>query len=251
MTEETKPTSSTVPHVYVAINKVQAALAKDGVTKSRKNKEQGYAFRGIDEIFNALAPYLAENGLCILPRILSRTVSERQTKSGGVLFTTIVEAEYDFIAVADSSKHTVRVYGEAMDTADKSCNKAMSAAYKYACLQTFCIPTEGENDADATTHQVAAAPQPQPVFPNESGVIVFQTSARQSFKEAVTREAMLAVCDKLRPQMEQLKASPSPAERHAVDALRKDINDRLEELKTEAAKPKSVADILPDDSIPF
>lgn len=38
-----------------------------------------------------------------------------------------------------------------MDTADKSTNKAMSAAYKYLCLQLFCIPTEGDNDADATT----------------------------------------------------------------------------------------------------
>jgi hypothetical protein len=44
-----------------------------------------------------------------------------------------------------------------MDSADKATNKAMSAAYKYACLQTFCIPTEGDNDADATTHQVAPA----------------------------------------------------------------------------------------------
>ena len=93
-------------------------------------------------------------------------------------------------------------------------------------------------------------PQPQPVFPNESGVIVFQTACRQSFKEATTREAMLAVCAKLAPQMEQLKASPSPAERHAVDALRKDIADRLAELKA-AESAKSVSHVLDGDSVPF
>ena len=43
-----------------------------------------------------------------------------------------------------------------MDSGDKATNKAMSAAYKYAALQTFCIPTEGDNDADATTHEVKA-----------------------------------------------------------------------------------------------
>lgn len=42
-----------------------------------------------------------------------------------------------------------------MDSADKATNKAMSAAYKYAAMQAFCIPTEGDNDADAHTHDVA------------------------------------------------------------------------------------------------
>ena len=31
----------------------------------------------------------------------------------------------------------------------------MSAAYKYAAFQAFAIPTEGDNDADAYTHDVA------------------------------------------------------------------------------------------------
>jgi hypothetical protein len=41
-----------------------------------------------------------------------------------------------------------------MDSADKSSNKAQSAAYKYAAMQVFCIPTEGDNDADASHHEV-------------------------------------------------------------------------------------------------
>jgi hypothetical protein len=41
-----------------------------------------------------------------------------------------------------------------MDTTDKATNKAMSAAYKYAALLTFAIPTEGDNDADTHTHVV-------------------------------------------------------------------------------------------------
>lgn len=143
--------------VYEAINKVQAALAKEGIGKSRKNQQQGYNFRGIDDVYNALAPMLATNGLCILPRMLSRSVEERINKNGTALFYVTVEAEFDLVSAEDGSKHTIRTYGEAMDSGDKATNKAMSAAYKYACMQAFAIPTEGDNDADSTTHEVESA----------------------------------------------------------------------------------------------
>ncbi len=151
--------------VYKAINAVQAELAQQGISKSRENKEQRFKFRGIDEVYNALSPLLAKHGLCILPRMLSRTVQERATKSGGVMFSVAVEAEFDFVSAEDGSRHTIRTYGEAMDSGDKATNKAMSAAYKYAALMAFAIPTEGDNDADAHSHEIepqmqrAAAPQ--------------------------------------------------------------------------------------------
>jgi len=148
--------------IYRAINAVQAELAATGISKDRRNQQQGYNFRGIDDVYNALAPVLAKNGLCILPRILSRECTERQARQGGALFNVVVEAEFDLIAVEDGSKHTIRTFGEAMDSADKATNKAMSAAYKYAAMQAFAIPTEGDNDADATTHDVAPRGQAAP-----------------------------------------------------------------------------------------
>jgi len=110
-------------------------------------------------VYNALAPVIARHGLVILPRCLSRDMTERHSAKGGVIFSVVVEAEFDFVSSHDGSHHTVKTYGEAMDSADKATNKAMSAAYKYAAFQAFCIPTEGDNDADATTHQVTA-PRP-------------------------------------------------------------------------------------------
>lgn len=142
--------------VYQAIGAVSADMAATGIAKGRKNEQQGYKFRGIDEVFNALAPSLVRNGLVILPRMVGRTVTERTTQKGGVLFYVVVDAEFDFVATEDGSKHTVKTFGEAMDSGDKATNKAMSAAYKYAAFQAFCIPTEGDNDADSTTHDVAA-----------------------------------------------------------------------------------------------
>jgi hypothetical protein len=141
--------------VYQLIAAVAAEIAQEGISKSRKNQSQGYTFRGIDDVYNALAPVIAKHGLVILPRIVSRELTERASAKGGVLFAVVVEAEFDFVSSHDGSKHTVKTYGEAMDSADKATNKAMSAAYKYAAFQTFCIPTEGDNDADAVTHQVA------------------------------------------------------------------------------------------------
>lgn len=148
--------------VYKAIANITSAMAKSGISKDNKNQQQGYKFRGIDDVYNALAPKLAEHGLCIIPRVVDRSVTERETRNGGVLFYTTLTVEFDFVSAEDGSTHTARMVGEAMDSADKSSNKAMSAAYKYACLQTFCIPTEGDNDADATTHEVTSVATKKP-----------------------------------------------------------------------------------------
>ena len=150
--------------VYKAINEVQAELCKLGIGKDQKNKQQGWNFRGIDDVYNALAPMLPKAKLCILPRVIERNVTERVTKNSTTLFYVDVKVEFDFVSAIDSSCHTVTTYGEAMDSGDKATNKAMSAAYKYACLQTFCIPLEGMPDADAETPpEVKPEVKPDPV----------------------------------------------------------------------------------------
>lgn len=142
--------------VYQAIAAVQGELAKVGIAKANRNSQQGYNFRGIDDVYAALSPLLAKHGLCVIPRVIDRTMLEKTTSKGNPLFYVTVHAEFDFVSSEDGSKHTAATYGEAMDSGDKATNKAMSAAYKYAAFMTFAIPTEGDNDADATTHDVAA-----------------------------------------------------------------------------------------------
>jgi len=142
--------------VYKAINAIQGALSKIGITKDgRNNQGAGYNFRGIDQVYNTLSPLLAEHGLCILPRVVKSEQTERQSAKGSVLIYSYVTMEFDLVSSEDGSKHTICTVGEAFDSGDKSMNKAMSAAYKYAAFQAFAIPTEGDNDADAHTHQVA------------------------------------------------------------------------------------------------
>lgn len=164
--------------VYSKIAAVSAELAKEGIQKGRKNQQQGYAFRGIDDVLNALAPMLAAHGLVILPRCLSRTSTERETAKGGTLFYVVVEAAFDFVAASDGSLHTVTTFGEAMDSADKATNKAMSAAYKYAAILAFCIPVVGE-DADAVTHEVTGAAKSQPVTSPVTGARLISDGQRK------------------------------------------------------------------------
>ncbi len=153
-----------LPAVYAAIAAVMEDVGRDGIAKDRRNDAQKYNFRGIDDVYNALAPILARHHLIIVPRVLSREKTERVSmKDDGrgnvresVLFYVVVHVEFDIICATDGSKHIASTWGEAMDSADKATNKAMSAAYKYMAMQTFCIPTEGDNDADASHHEVKA-----------------------------------------------------------------------------------------------
>lgn len=154
--------NSSAPDVYRAICQVAKEISRDGIAKGRRNEQQGYGFRGIDDVYNALSALLAGADLCILPRMAARTQEERQTAGGKPLFYVTVQGDFDFVSARDGSRHTVTMYGEAMDSADKATNKAMSAAYKYCCMQVFCIPTEGMADADATTHEPAPKPAPKP-----------------------------------------------------------------------------------------
>lgn len=149
-----------LPAVYQAIAAVMEDVGREGIAKERKNQQQGYNFRGIDDVYNALAPILAKHHLIIVPRVLTREKTERETQKGGVLFYVVVHVEFEIICSTDGSRITASTYGEAMDSADKATNKAMSAAYKYMAMQTFCIPTEGDNDADASTHEIRANAAP-------------------------------------------------------------------------------------------
>lgn len=150
--------------VYESIHNISKELSLMGLPKDRKNQGQGYNFRGIDDVMNTLSPLLVRYNLVIIPRCTSRDVSEFATAKGGKMFSVAVGVEFDFVSTEDESKVLVKTYGEAMDSGDKATNKAMSAAYKYAAFQAFCIPVEGTPDADAESHEVAteqaAAKQP-------------------------------------------------------------------------------------------
>lgn len=122
------------------------------IEKTRRGENLNYKFRGIDDIYFSLQPLLAKHKVFYAPNLISKEREERTTKNGGLLTVTVLHMEYTFYA-EDGSNFKVSTIGEAMDTSDKSANKAMSAALKYAILELFCIPTEEEKDTEYRNHE--------------------------------------------------------------------------------------------------
>jgi hypothetical protein len=123
----------------------------DAVGKNQKNQQQGFKFRGIDDVYNAVHPILAKHGVFTVPTVLNERTEERQTQRGGNLIYRILTMKYTFFA-SDGSYFETTVIGEGMDSGDKAANKAMAVAHKYALLQALCIPTEDMVDPDSETH---------------------------------------------------------------------------------------------------
>ena len=134
------------PKIYAAIAGVIADCGIVG--KDKVNKQQGFKYRSVDDVFNALHPALAKNKVVIIPTVVDRQCEEvGKTKNGTAILKVICKVKYD-ICAEDGSRVTSIIYGEGMDMGDKATNKAMAIAYKYLCFQVFCIPTEEMSDPD-------------------------------------------------------------------------------------------------------
>lgn len=131
--------------IYGAIAKVMQDVGIVG--KNDSNDYDKYKYRGIDAVMNALNPAMVKNKVFVAPTVLDAQREERAGKNGTTMMYTVLTVKYTFYTEDGSSVDCV-VIGEAMDRSDKSTNKAMSAAFKYACFQTFCIPTEEMHDTE-------------------------------------------------------------------------------------------------------
>lgn len=135
-------------NIYQTITKIIEDIPAIG--KNKKNDQQGFMFRGIDDVMNVMQPLFAKNKLFIAPEILEQTREERTTSRGGTLIYSICKIKYTFYAEDGSSIEAITI-GEGMDSGDKATNKAMAIAMKYAMFQVFCIPTEEMKDPDSET----------------------------------------------------------------------------------------------------
>lgn len=136
-----------VPAIYKAIAGVISDIGY--VAKDKVNKQQGFRYRSVDDVFNVLHPALAKNKVFIVPQILDREqITIGKTKNGTDMIKVVCRIKFTFYAEDGSYVESI-IIGEGLDTGDKATNKAMSIAYKYACFQVFCIPTEEMIDPDA------------------------------------------------------------------------------------------------------
>lgn len=160
--------TSATPHVLTGIQQVMSAFAEKGIGKNHKNEQQGFKFRGIDDVMNRMAQHLVEANLVIIPRVVDRQVQERVNSRGNPLFYVTVTVDFSILSTVDGSHVICTVPGEAMDSGDKATNKALSIAYKYMAFQLFAIPID--EDPDATTHVLGKA-QPKTITEDEFQVV--------------------------------------------------------------------------------
>ena len=161
------------PKIFQAINEVMESCGAVG--KDAKNQQQGYKYRGIDALMNAINPALRKAKVFASPEVLESTREERHTAKGGLLIYSIAKVKYTFYA-EDGSNVSAIVIGEGMDSGDKSFNKAMSAAYKYALFQVFCVPTEEMVDSEVDS--------PEPLQKAAQSQTTQRTTQRQTARQS-------------------------------------------------------------------
>jgi len=145
--------------IYVRINQIMKDLG--AIAKDRKNDHQGYKFRGIEDMYNAIHPILVNHQVFCVPQVMEKELQTFASGSGKTSFRVLLKISHKFYA-EDGSYIDVITIGEGIDTSDKACNKAMSAAMKYAFIELLSIPTEDIEDSDKDNPEIDSLPPAKP-----------------------------------------------------------------------------------------
>jgi hypothetical protein len=134
------------------IQQITAIMSEVGhIGKDRKNTQQNYNFRGVDDVYAGLQLVMAKHGVIAVPDVLEDRTEDRVTSKGTALIYRVLKIRYRFYA-DDGSAIDVVVIGEGM---------AMSVAHKYALLQVFMIPTSEPKDPENDSHDLAGKQTPE------------------------------------------------------------------------------------------
>jgi len=190
------------PQVYKAITAIAAELSGAGIPKRHRNDRDDYRYRSIDDVLNRLSPLLARHKLCVLPRVLERSSTDRVGDGDLLLVGVTLKVAFELVSSADGSSHTVEAFGEALDASDKATAKAMSSAYKHAMLQAFCVPVAQVDDADASSHRLkrGRTHQREPV----EGWAMWTSGIIDITESCVSTEAFDRLQDRQRPLLKAL-----------------------------------------------
>jgi hypothetical protein len=210
-----------------ALNEVMKQVG--AVKKNDRNASQGFNFRGIDAVVNAVSPALQKYGVIVVPSVedyeyASVEIGKNRTVMGHVK----VKVTYTFIgAGGDAIKATV--VGEAMDSGDKATAKAMSVAFRTALLQTLSLPTD-EPDPDSQSYE------------RSEKVVVDTTALAKAIGEASELETLA----KLGAYITKYKDAIEPA---ILETLRISFKEAQTRVGTSPVVETSTTKELSDDTV--
>jgi hypothetical protein len=221
---------SAKPTVVEAISAVMADV--QGVRKTDRNTDQGYMFRGIDAVTNAVGPVLRRHGVVVVPVKSTASYRDVLTSRGKPSRECTVSVTYRFYGPAGDFIDA-EVPGESMDFGDKGAPKAMSVAYRILLLQALCIPTD---DPDPDSHSYERERDERPAVDEaaqrEEARQRALAGARAEISFAADREA----ADLLNRRIE-IAASRGTFTAEDVVDLRRLLVARLDELYPSAQDP--------------
>ena len=141
-------TDAVIAHKNVAAALTAIIEELPGIEKTRKPGGVTYAYRGIEEITMALQPLLVRHGVVITPQASVVSVVELPHKgTKGDWTRTTLSVDYTIHLRNSEDQIFATCIGVGDDNADKGANKAMTQAFKYLLLQTFCI-SDPADDGD-------------------------------------------------------------------------------------------------------
>jgi hypothetical protein len=224
---ETTDKPTVVEALLAVMEDVQA------VGKGDRNNQQGYNFRGIDAVINAVGPAFRKHGVVAVPAKSEARYRDVQTSTGKPSRECTVTVTYRFYGPAGDFIEA-EVPGESMDFGDKGAPKAMSVAYRIALLQALCIPTN-EPEPDAQSYERAAGrPQPEPQWERPPPEPVTDQAWMDRFEKRVDAVGTLG---ELKGLWEEAVSKAQVRELTAADAdtLEKLVKNRKAELGADPA----------------
>lgn len=221
-------------NIYKAINEVMKEIGAVG--KNQKNSQQGFMYRGIDAVMNAINPALTNHGVFVVPEVLEQTREERTTSKGNLLIYSICKIKFSFFAEDGSHIEAITI-GEGMDSGDKATNKAMSIAFKYACFQVFCIPTEEMVDPDAECHEVKPKKEAEKSMTDEEKNAQMMEEVGKELISAVQVKVLTKKCNDENVPLEfLLNAYKIKDLKEMNQAQFRNVNDKWDVIKEKANK---------------
>ncbi len=148
-TQPNQPLHGNIDQALAGIMRDIKAISKD--RESGKDGGPKFKYRGIDDVFNELHDLMAQHGVVVRGVAALREMTERTTSNGKSVLHHVVKMAYTFCHESGTKSEPAEYFGECAENGDKGLGKAQAYAYKVCLLQTFLIPTEGDNDPDANS----------------------------------------------------------------------------------------------------
>lgn len=157
----------------VAITDALPAIGKDQVMSGGGVR---YNYRGIEDLLPHFKGLFTAHGVYVTPEhaLISDESYDVPKKGGGSTRWRHVTILSDFTFHGlDGDEVRVTVLGEGKDSADKAVLKAMTSAYKYALIQTFCVADASDDpDREAVPRESGAVTPMAPAEPTPLQVLV-------------------------------------------------------------------------------